>query len=209
VDVLKALSSQAKILEAQVAQEQMENEAKLTREKTVFENKLKAQEEGNREVQSQNKQISKDIEALKAGNRKLKAKAEKIQDGNKQKREELQALHGKLGTAGDFVSSLLKKTFDSKKEKELVVLSGPVDTVPAAALESPKVVAAVKTLDKHFLKKADKKEKKHQEEAKTKKDDSNLSESILCGGGHNQPRFFLGCWSCCGRCRRGYLLCSS
>lgn len=120
-ETLKHINSQASVLEARVVQTQMENEAKLARQKAVFEQKLRIQEDHNKDLVRDNTQISTDIAALKANNSDLKKHAKELQDGSRLMRTELRALQSRFHTALDFVGSSLKSSDDSKAP-ELEVL---------------------------------------------------------------------------------------
>jgi ABC-type Zn2+ transport system substrate-binding protein/surface adhesin len=118
---LKSISSQANTLEARVMQVQTENEAKMARQKSVFDRRLKAQEEANRDVVSENKQISKDISEINTHNVALRKHAKELQVDNRLLRIELQTFQTKLGVSRDFVATALASTDDSKA-KDLLIL---------------------------------------------------------------------------------------
>jgi hypothetical protein len=118
---MKDLNSQASILEARIAQMQMENEAKLARQKAVFETKLKSQEMGNRQVVNQNQLISAQIAVLKEQNANLTTQAHRLVDENKLGRVELQTIQAKLKVATTFIDESLKATSD-RDAKALDVL---------------------------------------------------------------------------------------
>merc|ERR1719183_148889 len=65
---LKAVSSQASSLEARVVQAQMQSESKMAKQKAAFDEKLKQQEQGNRQVIQANDKIAAEIKDLKNGN---------------------------------------------------------------------------------------------------------------------------------------------
>jgi hypothetical protein len=118
---LKSISSQANTLEARVMQVQTENEAKMARQKAVFDRRLKTQEEANRRTVSENGQISKEISDLNAHNVALRKHAKELQVDNRLLRIEFQTFQTKLGVSRDFVTTALASTDDSKA-KELVIL---------------------------------------------------------------------------------------
>lgn len=120
-DKMKKLHSQASILEARIAQTQMENEAKLARQKTIFEQKLKTQDDNNRDVMDVNANISAQVQRLKTGNANLRKKAKELQDGNHLKQQELQTLTAKLDIAKSFIGESLQATND-QHSTELNVL---------------------------------------------------------------------------------------
>eukprot|EP00418_Pyrodinium_bahamense_P020913 CAMPEP_0179130102 /NCGR_PEP_ID=MMETSP0796-20121207/61753_1 /TAXON_ID=73915 /ORGANISM="Pyrodinium bahamense, Strain pbaha01" /LENGTH=434 /DNA_ID=CAMNT_0020828995 /DNA_START=71 /DNA_END=1375 /DNA_ORIENTATION=+ len=123
-ETLKTINSQASVLEARVVQAQMENEAKMARQKAVFEDKLKTQEERNREMVEANNQISAEVAELKANNSGLRKHAKELQEGNRLMRTELRTLQSRLNVAQDFIASSLQSTDDSKAP-ELAVFQPP------------------------------------------------------------------------------------
>jgi len=100
---------------------QMENEAKLARQKAVFETKLKSQEMGNRQVVNQNHLISAQIAVLKDQNSNLTKQADDLANANKLGRVELQTIQAKLQVATKFIDESLKVT-DEHGAKVLDVL---------------------------------------------------------------------------------------
>jgi len=121
---LQSINSQAQVLEARVVQTQMENEAKMARQKVVFEQKLKSQEDKNRAVAATNQQLSNEIEALKVNISSLRNQAMDVQGSNDVMRTELKALSGRLVLARKFLLAALKNTDDSKAP-QLAVLRDP------------------------------------------------------------------------------------
>merc|ERR1719183_3138842 len=120
-ETLKSISSQATTLEARVVQVQTENEAKMARQKAVFDRRLRVQEESNRAIVNQNGDISKEIASLKDDNIALRKHSKELQVDNRLMRIELQTLQTKLGVSRDFVATSLTSTDDSKA-KDLVIL---------------------------------------------------------------------------------------
>jgi hypothetical protein len=120
-ETLKSINTQANSLEARVVQVQTENEAKMARQKAVFDRRLKAQEEANRAIVKQSAEITKETTELKDGNVALRKHAKELQVDNRLLRIELQALQTKLGVSRDFVTASLTSTDDSKA-KELLIL---------------------------------------------------------------------------------------
>eukprot|EP00747_Dinoflagellata_sp_TGD_P162117 gnl/TRDRNA2_/TRDRNA2_179355_c0_seq1.p1 gnl/TRDRNA2_/TRDRNA2_179355_c0~~gnl/TRDRNA2_/TRDRNA2_179355_c0_seq1.p1 ORF type:complete len:435 (+),score=160.96 gnl/TRDRNA2_/TRDRNA2_179355_c0_seq1:122-1426(+) len=126
-ETLKAINSQASMLEAKILAAQMADQQKMAKQKAVFEERLKEQEQANRDVIAKNEHISKEIADLKRGNDGLRKKAKELEDGNHLARTELKELQNKLGSAKDFVASSMKSTDDSKA-KELQVLTQDAKT---------------------------------------------------------------------------------
>lgn len=121
---LKAVSSQASSLEARVVQAQMASEAKMAKQKAAFDEKLKQQEESNRQVINANSNISAEIKGLKDSNAALKKHSKEIEHSNKDMRAELRTLESHLGLAKDFTSKSLTSTDDSKNSLLQVLHSG-------------------------------------------------------------------------------------
>lgn len=120
-ETLKSISSQANTLEARVVQVQMENEAKMARQKSVFDRRLKVQEEANRAVVAQSAQITKEIDQIKERNVAVRKHAKELQVDNRLLRIEFQTLQSKLSVSRDFVAATLTSTDDSKA-KDLSIL---------------------------------------------------------------------------------------
>eukprot|EP00929_Paragymnodinium_shiwhaense_P120949 TRINITY_DN9302_c0_g1_i1.p2 TRINITY_DN9302_c0_g1~~TRINITY_DN9302_c0_g1_i1.p2 ORF type:complete len:492 (+),score=208.30 TRINITY_DN9302_c0_g1_i1:80-1555(+) len=126
-ETMKSLNSQASILEARIAQMQMENEAKLARQKAIFETKLKAQEVTNREVREQNQHISAEIATLTDANGNLTKQAKNLEDENHLGRVELKTLQAKLKLVREFLDESLEATSDRGAEVlEVLQRSGSV-----------------------------------------------------------------------------------
>jgi len=121
---LKAVSAQASSLEARVVQAQMASEAKMAKQKAAFDEKLKQQEETNRQVINANGNISAEIKNLKESNSALKKHSKEIEHSNKDMRAELLTLESHLGLAKDFTSKSLTSTDDSKNSLLQVLHSG-------------------------------------------------------------------------------------
>jgi len=122
-ETLKKMQSQAAVLEARIAQTQMENDNKLTREKTAFEQELKSQEQANRAVMAQNNEMSTKIAAVTNVSASLTKQAHQLQEENRLKRAQLSALQGKVATATEFVAASIKVAGDQNK-RELALLQG-------------------------------------------------------------------------------------
>lgn len=120
-ETLKGISEQAITLETRVSQLQKENMAKMSRQKSVFDRRLETQEEGSREVEAENAQITKEIAQLKEENNAVRKHAKDLQVDNRLMRIELQQLQAKLGVSRDFVANSLTVTDDSKA-KDLLIL---------------------------------------------------------------------------------------
>jgi len=126
-ETLKSVNSQALVLEARLAQTQKENQEKLAKQKAIFEERLKTQEQGNRVVVSENADINASIDALREGNANLTNHAKELRAENRLKRSELQTLKAKIGLASEFVAESLKAT-DEQGVAALAVLNKPVVT---------------------------------------------------------------------------------
>jgi len=120
-ETLKQISSQASVLEARVVQTQRENEARMARQKAVFEQKLKEQEQENKEIDTVNTGISQEIGNLKKTNMETEKHAKELQSTNHMMRVELSTLKAKLAVSREFLASSLLSTDDSKAS-ELDVL---------------------------------------------------------------------------------------
>lgn len=96
----------------------------MARQKVVFEQKLKTQEDKNRAVASTNKQLSDEIETLKANISSLRNQAKDVQGSNDVMRTEIKVLSGRLVLARKFLLVALKNADDSKAP-QLAVLRDP------------------------------------------------------------------------------------
>jgi len=121
---LKSISSQAKVLQSRISQTKLDNEVKMSKQKAIYEDKLRLQEEQSRSVAAVNLQVSNEIAALKAKNGAVQAHAKGLKERNALMRTELQALKARLGAALEFVTSSLKLTDDSNAP-EIAVLEAP------------------------------------------------------------------------------------
>jgi len=137
---LQNINAQARVLEARVVQTQMENEAKMARQKAVFEQKLKSQEDRSRALQAANKQLAGEIEGLRANISGLRNRAKDRQGANDVRRREMTAISGRLVRAKAFLLTSLKVA-DDEKAPQLDVLRGKKS---AGGLARRKVAPAVK-----------------------------------------------------------------
>lgn len=110
---LKAVNSQASVLEAHAVQAQMQIESRMAKEKAAFEERLKQQEKGNRDIIAANDKISGEIKALNEGNTALKKNAHEIEKTNEVMRGQLQKLESSFGVAKSFTAKSLFSTDDS------------------------------------------------------------------------------------------------
>jgi len=140
---LQNINAQARVLEARVVQTQMENEAKMARQKAVFEQKLKSQEDRNRALQAGNVKISGEIDTLRANISALRNRAKDLQEENDVRRREMTAISGRLIRANAFLLNSLKAT-DDKEAPELGVLRGKKPAVHAAHRKVAPTVKPVK-----------------------------------------------------------------
>lgn len=120
-NMLSQVASQYQILEAKLQQQQKASQTKMAKQKTVFEQKLKDQEEGNRVVITENTKIKAEIDELKKGNDVFREHSKVVQESSRVMRSELHALQTKIGSARNFVAKSLEDTDDSAA-KDLVVL---------------------------------------------------------------------------------------
>eukprot|EP00419_Tripos_fusus_P028254 CAMPEP_0172715994 /NCGR_PEP_ID=MMETSP1074-20121228/67861_1 /TAXON_ID=2916 /ORGANISM="Ceratium fusus, Strain PA161109" /LENGTH=376 /DNA_ID=CAMNT_0013540631 /DNA_START=215 /DNA_END=1345 /DNA_ORIENTATION=- len=118
---LQSINEQARVLEARVVQTQMENEAKMARQKAVFEQKLKSQEDRSRAVVAANQRLSSEIAAIRANITALQTQAHDVQAANEIMRSEMNTLEGKLTRGREFLLSSLKN-LDDTKAPQLAVL---------------------------------------------------------------------------------------
>jgi len=118
----------------------MENEAKMARQKAVFEQKLKSQEDRSRALQAANKQLAGEIEGLRANISGLRNRAKDRQGANDVRRREMTAISGRLVRAKAFLLTSLKVA-DDEKAPQLDVLRGKKS---AGGLARRKVAPAVK-----------------------------------------------------------------
>jgi len=134
-ETLRVISSQTDSLEKRMLEAQAQNQAKMARQKMIFEQKLKSQETANRAVVAENNKVTKEIDTLKSGNNALRHQAKDVRDGNKVMRDELRQLQAKLGVARAFIATSLVNTDDSHA-KELAVLDNPTAAAPPMSLGS-------------------------------------------------------------------------
>jgi len=111
---MQSISAEAHVLQARVVQTQMENEAKMARQKAVFEQKLKSQEDRSRAVVAANQRLSSEIGAIQANISALQHRAQEVQAANEILRTEMNTLEGKLVRGRAFLFSSLKNLDDSK-----------------------------------------------------------------------------------------------
>jgi len=137
---LQNINAQARVLEARVVQMQMENEAKMARQKVVFEQKLKSQEDRSRALQAANKQLSGEIDGLRTNISALRSRAKDVQGTNDVRRREMTAISGRLVRAKAFLLTSLQVT-DDEKAPELNLLRGKKS---AGGVAHRKVAPAIK-----------------------------------------------------------------
>lgn len=113
-ETLKQINTQANVLEARVVQTQMENEARMSRQKAVFEQKLKEQDQENRNIEKNNARVSQEIGGLKKSNLETEKHAKELQVTNHLIRVELSTLKSKLAVSREFLAASLLSTDDSK-----------------------------------------------------------------------------------------------
>jgi len=121
---LEQVNSEAAVLEQRMAKIQKQSAENMAHQKSVYEQKLKLQEAGNKAVIAHNGQIAKNIEKLKKANDALRKHGHELQGENKLMRTELKTLQTKIGEGLSFVTDSMTKTDDSKSPA-LAVLQTP------------------------------------------------------------------------------------
>jgi len=111
---LQSINEEAHDLEARVVKAQMENEAKMARQRAVFEQKLRSQEDRSRAVAAANRRLSGEIAAIQANISALQHQAQNVQSASEIMRSEMNILEGKMGRGRAFLHSSLKNLDDSK-----------------------------------------------------------------------------------------------
>jgi len=120
-ETLKAVASQAQMLEERAVQAGKKDEVRLAHKKSVYELKLKRQERENRVIEKAVSQTSARIQALRLNNAAIKNHSLALRKSNHLMREELKAIQKRLETSKEFVGKSLANTDDSNA-KELDVL---------------------------------------------------------------------------------------
>lgn len=100
--VVKSLSVQAGALEQKVVQAEMASEAKIERQRALFDSKLTQQEKSSVDAIAENNQISKQIQTLKNANGAMASKNKALKATNHVMEMELKIMNKKLHSAGDF-----------------------------------------------------------------------------------------------------------
>jgi len=108
---VKSLSSQATVLSSQVVEAEVASEAKLARQKTLFEGKLKEQESKIQNATAINKKIPADISILEKANKVLDKHIKALTSTNHVMQMELTFLKKKLGGAGEFAGNTMATSF--------------------------------------------------------------------------------------------------
>lgn len=111
---LQSINKEAHVLEARVVQTQMENEAKMARQRDVFEQKLKSQEDRARAVMAANQRLSREIAEIQANISTLQHQAQDVQAASEIMRSEMNILEDKLARGREFLLSSLKNLDDSR-----------------------------------------------------------------------------------------------
>jgi hypothetical protein len=117
-ETLKSINSQASVITVLV-------EAKMARQKAIFERRLQQQERSNQEVISGNKRLNDEIASLKETNEAIKKNSHEIRETNRAMRSELKTLGAKLHLAESFITASMKAT-DDHDAKQLAVFQGKV-----------------------------------------------------------------------------------
>eukprot|EP00930_Biecheleria_cincta_P069293 TRINITY_DN57046_c0_g1_i1.p1 TRINITY_DN57046_c0_g1~~TRINITY_DN57046_c0_g1_i1.p1 ORF type:complete len:342 (+),score=109.83 TRINITY_DN57046_c0_g1_i1:45-1070(+) len=118
---MSSISSQVAQLQKEMDTVQSQNTMRLQKEKKVFDQKLKEQEDTNKKMAKQNAGLAKDIMKMNKTNADLFKNAAKLQKGNADRREELKLLKEQLEASVGFMSEAYTSTDDSDA-KELQVL---------------------------------------------------------------------------------------
>jgi len=118
---LQNINEEARDLEARVVKAQMESEAKMARQRAVFEQKLKTQEDRSRAVIAANQHLSSVIAAIRANISDLQHQAEDVQSASEIMRNEMNILEGKMARGRDFLHSSLEN-LDDRRAPQLAVL---------------------------------------------------------------------------------------
>eukprot|EP00933_Yihiella_yeosuensis_P025834 TRINITY_DN2002_c0_g3_i1.p1 TRINITY_DN2002_c0_g3~~TRINITY_DN2002_c0_g3_i1.p1 ORF type:complete len:475 (-),score=182.88 TRINITY_DN2002_c0_g3_i1:146-1570(-) len=170
--VLSAMNSKAAELQKEMQAVQSKNQARLRKQKTIYDNKLKAQEQDNQHVVSDNSKLAKKLMEVKKSNEKLLKKAKQLEKDNDVRRSELKELSALMGKTDSFTEDILTATDDSKAP-ELAVLR---DNGKAAKAE---VTELAKHKDKTDKKTDEKKDaiKKTEEKGEEKSEDETEEKS--------------------------------
>lgn len=139
-ETMQSISEQASSLQQRVVEVQQDKVARLTKQKEVFEKKLKSQEEENRQLVVQNKEITGEIAKLRTQNADIRNHSHKLQDGNRLMRSELTVLASRLDAAKNDVSESLGETDDSQAP-ELNVLGEQDLTLQSVQVKRQRVEA--------------------------------------------------------------------
>eukprot|EP00933_Yihiella_yeosuensis_P074899 TRINITY_DN83_c2_g1_i3.p1 TRINITY_DN83_c2_g1~~TRINITY_DN83_c2_g1_i3.p1 ORF type:complete len:455 (+),score=188.77 TRINITY_DN83_c2_g1_i3:82-1446(+) len=171
---LSSMNTKAVELQAKMTEVQKQNSARLSKQKVIYDGKLKKQEKENRQLISKNQKLAKDIVQVKGGNEKLLSHTKKLQKDIEVRRGELRDLKGLVGSTDGFIQEVLTDTAD-KNSPELTVLVNDGKTEKAKDEKKSEIKKEEKkeTSEKdEEQKKADKKEEKEEEKEEKKDEES-------------------------------------
>jgi len=175
---LQNINAQARVLEARVVQTQMENEAKMARQKAVFEQKLKSQEDRSRALQASNQKLEGEIGALRMNISALRKEAKDVQGENDLRRREMAEISLRLVRSRSFLLNSLKVT-DDKKAPELNVLRGKTSAAGHKAAPAPQVAKVSAPVEAPAETPAEQPKKLAREDDSDSKDDEDEDVSLV------------------------------
>jgi hypothetical protein len=172
---LNSINSQASLVQKEMADIQQHNLARIERQRSVFDKKLKEQELKNKAELQSNSKIAKNIMLVKKSNEKLRNESLVLQQQNEARRQELQAL-------GTQVNSLNKRIMDAfaasddSKAADLEVL-GDAKGVSLLAVAAEDKTTEVAKASKITSRKHRKHKKKIVEEEAEDEDENTAEEA--------------------------------
>lgn len=134
--MLSSISAGAAKLQQQMSGAQAKNAARLQRQKTVFDAKLKEQEENNVVIVQENARLAKKILSLKAQNGAQLKESKALQKENAVRQQQLKLLKEQVSTSQAFLANTMKVVDDSKSA-ELEVLSEQTDQAKSEDKQAP------------------------------------------------------------------------
>lgn len=141
---LSGINAKANELQAKMMAVQKENQARIEKQKAVFDKKLKEQEQKNQEVISENAKFAKKIMDLKSFNEKTLQNSKELQKQNELRRKELDTFDELLGKAQAFVEDSINSNDDSHAP-ELAILTEKKE--PEKSAEKPLLPIGQEHLD--------------------------------------------------------------
>eukprot|EP00933_Yihiella_yeosuensis_P024527 TRINITY_DN1901_c5_g1_i1.p1 TRINITY_DN1901_c5_g1~~TRINITY_DN1901_c5_g1_i1.p1 ORF type:complete len:418 (+),score=159.79 TRINITY_DN1901_c5_g1_i1:122-1375(+) len=119
---LAGINAKANELQSKMMAVQKENQARIQKQKAVFDKKLREQEAKNQGVIAENAKIAKVIMDLKTNNEKTLQRSKDLEKQNALRRKELDAFDNLLGKAQAFVEDSINSNDDSHAP-ELTILT--------------------------------------------------------------------------------------